>query len=190
MKALLLLFLLLTSGFCRAQQQQQLMDPLPVDATTRLITYSAVVPTPGVLQATLLARGKAWANHVGLTTKPPVFVNELGTDVMIVAGSQNINPKYDASPQMLYFVARIALREGRYQYHFDEYTLVVPSTTGPSYVTAESVFIGQPIPKASGNSAMTRLRKAFDEATGQAAVLLQTMLTTSLTGGTGSLAEW
>ena len=188
MKALPLFFLLLTSGFCRAQQP--LMDPLPIDATTHLITYAAVVPTPGILQATLLARGKVWANHVGLPTKPPVFVNELGTDVMIVAGSQSINPKYSVNPISLYYVARVALREGRYQYHFDEYTLVVPSSTGPDYVTAEATFMGEAPPRASGTSNATRLRKAFDEAAGQAAAMLQAALTTSLTGGTGSLAEW
>lgn len=187
MQVFLLLVLLLASSVCRAQQ---LMDPLPIDAMTKLVTYSAVVPTPGVLQSSLLARGKVWANHVGLPAKPPVVVTELGMDVLVVAGSQTINLKYDVNFQMLYYVARVALREGRYQYRFDEYTLVTTNTTGTIYDTAEAVFMREGPPRATGSSYATRQRKAFDEAAGQAAALLYTMLTTSLTAIPGATTDW
>lgn len=175
------LLLLLVSWAGRAQQ---LMNPLPVDAATGLVTYMAVVPTPGVIQANLLARAKVWASRVEVGGKPTVIVSELGTDVLVVAGAQAINSKYDVQPQRLLFLVRIALREGRYQYHFDEYTFEVGSSTGPpGYEPVERTFLGNAPPKATGNSVNTRLRRAFDEATGQAAATLQAALTTPLTAG-------
>ena len=186
MKVVLALLFLLISwpGYA-----QQLLAPLPVDATTRLVTYTAVVPAPGVGQASLLARAKVWANRVGVPDRPPVVVSELGTDVLVVAGTQAISTTYNISPQSLYFLARIALREGRYQYRLEELTLVTTSPTDPPiYRSAEALFISEAPPRATGSSYATRQRKAFEEAVGQVAATLQVALTTPLTAGTG--ADW
>ncbi|NML66859.1 hypothetical protein HHL22_16765 [Hymenobacter sp. RP-2-7] len=186
MKAVFAFLLLLATGPAGAQQ---LMAPVPVDATTRLVTYTAVVPAPGVAQASLLARARVWAARVGIPDKPPVMVSELGTDVLVVAGMQAINSAYDISPQSLYFLARVALREGRYQYRLEELTLVTTSSTEPPiYRPAEALFLSEAPPKATGSSYATRQRKAFEEAVGQAAATLQFSLTTPLTAGTG--ADW
>lgn len=186
MKAILALVLLLASWPGWAQQ---LMAPLPLDATTQLVTYTAVVPTPGITQASLLARAQVWASRVGIPGRPPVIVSESGTDVLVVAGTQAINNTYDISPQSLYYLARVALREGRYQYRLEELTLVTTSSTDPPiYRTAEAAFLTDAPPKTTGSSYATRQRKAFEEAVGQAAATLQFTLTTPLTAGTG--ADW
>lgn len=184
----LLLLLLLNWPACA---QQQLLAPLPVNAATGLVTYTAVVPTPGIIQASLLARAKVWANRVGVPNKPPVVVNELGTDVLVVAGSQSVNSTYDITPRTLYYLAQVSVREGRYQYHFEELTLESGGvSTPPTYETAEALFLPNPPPRASGNSYATRLRKAFDEAIGQAAATLHTALTTPLAGPTAGGVDW
>jgi hypothetical protein len=188
LKTLLSLFLLLVCAPSFAQQQPQLMPQLPINPATNLVTYSAVVPTPRVSQAMLLARAKVWASRVGIPAKSPVFVTELSTDVAVVAGTQslNFNSSNLTDPATLYFVARISLREGRYQYYFDELTLA--SADGSSFRTAEITFQGYP-PKATGNAFPTRLRKAFDETIGQLATSLQTALMTPLTAGPAG-TEW
>ena len=182
-----LLLLLCVPSF--AQQQPQLMAQLPINPVTNLVTYSAVVPTSGVSQAMLLARTKVWASRIGIQAKPPVFVTELSTDVVVVAGTQNLNFNSGnlTDPATLYFVARICLREGRYQYYFDELTLA--SADGSSFRTAEITFQGYP-PKATGNAFPTRLRKAFDETIGQLATSLHTTLITPLTAGPATGTEW
>lgn len=187
MKSALFTLLLLLAGGpnCWAQQ---LMAPLPVNPSTGLITYTAVVPTPGIVQANLLARAKVWANRVGVPAKPPLTVNEMGTDVLVVAGTQLLSPNFDVNPQRLYFLAQVSLREGRYQYRFEELTLETPSTN--SFDTAEALFLKDSPPRATGNSAATRLRKAFEEAVGQAAATLHAALTTPLAPPTAAGTDW
>ena len=180
----ILLVLLLAGG---ASHAQELMGPLPVDATSRLITYTAVVPTPGVTQADLLARARVWANGVGVPAKPVLVVSEMGTDVLVVAGSQAISATYSVAAERLYFLARVARREGHYQYRFEEHTLESPTNSGgTTYDPAEKVLLQSVPPRASGNSAATRQRRAFEEAAGQVAAALQAALTTALADGTGT----
>lgn len=170
---------------------QQLMAPLPVNTTTGLITYMAVVPTPGVIQASLLARAKVWANRISVPAKSPLVVSELGTDVLVVAGSQPISPSFDVAPQRLYFLAQVSMREGRYHYRIEELTLETGSSTGPTtYQTAEAAFLQQPPPKATGNSSATRLRRAFDDALAQAGATLQRALTTPLAPPNEGGLDW
>jgi len=185
----LLLFLLLLLGGQRVAAQ--LLPPLPVSTATGLVTYTDVVPTPGVVQASLLARARVWANRVSVPNKPPLAVNELGTDILIVAGTQAIEPINGSSPQTLYYLAQVALREGRYQYKFEELTLETGNTAGlATYQTAESYFAQNPLPKASGNSYATRFRKAFDEAVARAATTLHSALVTPLTIPNANGTEW
>lgn len=185
-------FSLLVALVCwRAAAAQELLPALPVNINTGLITYTEVVPTPGVIQASLLARAKVWANRVGVANKPVLVVNELGTDVLVVAGTQSINPVNSSSPQALYFLAQVSLREGRYQYKLEELTIETGTTIGPpSYQTAESFFATSPPPKASGNSYATRFRKAFDEAVARAATTLHSALVTPLTTPNVNGTEW
>jgi len=132
-----------------------------------------------------------WANRVSVPNKPPLAVNELGTDVLIVAGTQSIAPVSGSSPQTLYYLAQVALREGRYQYKFEELTLETDTAPGmATYQTAESYFGQSPLPKASGNAYATRFRKAFDEAVAQAATTLHKALVTPLTTPNANGTEW
>ena len=188
MRLLLPFLLLLLCG--QGAAAQQLLPPLPVNTATGLVTYTDVVPTPGVVQASLLARARVWANRVSVPNKPPLAVNELGTDVLIVAGTQAIEPVNGSSPQTLYYLAQVALREGRYQYKLEELTLETGSSSGASYQTAESYFAQNPLPKASGNSYATRFRKAFDEAVARAATTLHSALVTPLTTPNANGTEW
>ncbi|MDJ0364825.1 hypothetical protein QMK33_06645 [Hymenobacter sp. H14-R3] len=187
----IVLSLLLVLIFWQGSAAQQLLAPLPVNTATGLITYAGVVPTPGVIQTSLLARAKVWANRVGVVNKPPLAVTELGTDILVVAGTQPMEQVNGSSPSALYFLVQVSLREGRYQYKFEELTLETYNTTGyPSYQTAESLFIQNPPPKATGNSYATRLRKAFDEAVAQAATKLHSALVTPLTIPNSNGTEW
>lgn len=188
MKAVLSLLLILC---WQAAAAQELLPALPVNTNTGLITYTEVVPTPGVIQASLLARAKVWANRVGVANKPVLTVNELGTDVLVVAGTQSITSVNSSSPQTLYFLAQVSLREGRYQYKLEELTLETGNTVGPpTYQTAESFFAASPPAKASGNSYATRFRKAFDEAVARAATTLHGALVTPLTTPNANGTEW
>ena len=163
------------------------MGPMLVDATSQLSTYTAVAPTPGVTQADLLARARVWANGVGVPAKLVLVVSEMGTDVLMVTDSQAISATYSVATERLYFLARVARREGHYQYRFEEYTLENPNNSGETtYDPAEKLFLQGSLPRASSNSMATRQHKAFEEAAGQVVAALQAALTTSLTDGTGT----
>ncbi|MDO7885710.1 hypothetical protein [Hymenobacter cheonanensis] len=83
------------------------------------------------------------------------------------------------------------MREGRYQYRFDELTLEMISPVGvPYYQSVEAAFLQQSPPKATGNSAATRLRKAFDEALAQAGARLHNTLTTPLAPPNEAGLDW
>jgi hypothetical protein len=69
----------------------QQLAQVPVDETTHFITYAAVVPTPKISQADLLARTRVWANNVAIAAKPPLVVPEQGTEVLVVTGTQALN---------------------------------------------------------------------------------------------------
>jgi len=176
-------FLLLLSAQAHAQQLAQ----VPVDAITHFVTYSAVVTTPAISQADLLARTRVWANAIAVPAKPPLLVNEQGTDVVVVIGTQVLNTGYfntSATPQTLYYTATIAVRKGRYQYHLTDFVFETPGTTPPfqpTVVTAETAFLHTDPPKATGASYLAHLRKAFDEATTQITATLQSSLAKSLT---------
>lgn len=168
----LLLLALAASGWA---QEVVLPPSPPVDARTGLITYSEVVPAPGVTQATLLARAKVWANRVSVPTKPPLAVNELGTDVLVVAVSQQLVPDEALSTARLYFLAKLSLREGRFQYRMEEFTYEFESG---SLHPAEVYLVPATATTRSEKRTLVLVRKQFEQAMSQAgATLRETMLT-------------
>ena len=168
----LLLLMTATSGWA----QEIVIPPAPpVDARTNLITYSEVVPAPGVTQATLLTRAKVWANRVSVPAKPPLVVNELGTDVLVVAVSQQLVPDEALTMIRIYFLAKLSLREGRFQYRLDEFTY---ETQLGGIVPAEKFAITAAATTKSEKRTLMQVRKQFEQAMGQAgATLRETMLT-------------
>jgi hypothetical protein len=195
MKALQYIFTLLLVLTCWRGFAQQ-MAQVPVDETTPFITYSAVVPTPKTSQADLLTRTRVWANSVTISTKQPLVVNEQGTDVVIVTGTQVLNNSYfntTAAPQTLYYTATVALRDGRYHYRVTDFVLETPGSTPPFQpfdMPAENAFLHTDPPKAKGSSYLTHLRQSFDEATGQIMDSLHRALNTSLTVSAKAEADW
>lgn len=184
----LLILLLLTSWQCWAQEV--VLPPPPVDAHTGLITYSAVVPTPGVIQATLLARAKVWANRVSVPAKPPLVVNEMGTDVLVVAVSQQLTPDAALNTYRLYFLAKLCLREGRYQYHFDEFTFEGTGDTGPKIFPVEDIILDPSPTTKSTKRIIARARAQFEQAMGQAGATLRESLVTPLAPLTAAGTDW
>lgn len=187
----LLLLLAGEQGFA-----QQLQAQVPVDATTHLVTYTAVVQTPHVSQADLLARTRAWANSAAIPGKPALVLSEQGTDVVIVIGTQALNTSYfntTLAPRTLYYTATIALRNGRYQYRLTDFVLETADNTTrfqPTDEPAEQVFLRSPPPKADGISYAAHVRKAFDEAIAQLTASLQGTLTTSLLANPATGKDW
>lgn len=169
----LLLFLAMAAG---GWAQEIVIPPAPpVDARTSLITYSEVVPAPGATQATLLARAKVWANRVSVPAKPPLVVNELGTDVLVVAVSQQLVPDEALSTARLFFLAKLSLREGRFQYRLEEFTF---ETDIGNLVPAETFLITADTTTRSNKRTLASVRRQFEQAMGQAGVTLrETMLT-------------
>lgn len=182
MRAVLFLLLLLNCGQVLAQQLAQ----VPVDATTHLVTYSAVVLAPHITQADLLSRARVWANGIAIPGKPPLLLREQETDVVMVIGSQVLNTSYfntSTAPRTLYYTASIALRNGRYQYRLTDFVLETADGTThlqPTIESAESAFLLKNPPRADGIFYGAHVRKTFDEAVTQLTASLQSTLATSL----------
>jgi hypothetical protein len=186
MKALFTLLLLVTAASGWAQEVPP--PPLPVDARTKLITYSDVVPTPGVTQANLLVRARVWANRVSVPAKPPLVLNEMGTDVLIVAVSQSVVPEDILSITRLYLVAQVSLREGRYQYRFEDFTYEI---SGSSTLPVESYLLSTtPLVTKSEKRVAARARAQFDQAVGQAAATLREAMLTPLVTPLPNGTDW
>jgi hypothetical protein len=171
MKALLVFLLLLSCGQAFAQQLAQ----VPVDATTHLVTYTAVVQAPHITKVDLLTRTRVWANGAAIPGKPPLVLSEQGTDVVMVVGSQALNNYYfntPNAPRTLYYTATIALRDGRYQYRITDFAI--------DGETAESAFLRNNPPRADGISYGAHVRKAFDEAVALQIASIKSILATSL----------
>jgi hypothetical protein len=187
-----LALLLLTCGHSFAQQLAQ----VPVDATTHLVTYTAVVKATRADQAELLARTKVWANTAAIPGKSALVVREQGTDVVVVIGSQALNTSYfntSAVPRTLYYTATIALRDGRYQYRLTDFVLETTDNTTrlqPTDEAVEAVFLQSAPPKADGNSYAAHTRKTFDEAIARITSSLYSTLTTSLTANATAGQDW
>lgn len=184
-KAFFTLLLLVIAGRSWAQET---LPPLPVDAHTGLITYTGVVPTPGVTQANLLTRAKVWANHVSVPTKPPLIVNEMGTDVLVVAFSQQLPADELLSTTRLYTLAQISLREGRYQYRFEEFTF---ETSVPSLILAERLLLGDnSAANKSTKKILAHARTQFEQAVVQAAATLRESLLTPIVPPLANGTDW
>lgn len=169
--------LLLLATTVSGWAQEATLPPLPLDAHTGLITYSEVVPTPGVTQATLLARARVWANRVSVPAKPPLVVNELGTDVLVVAVLQQLPPSETLNTTRLYFLAQLSLREGRYQYRLEEFTFEL--SLG-SLMPAEKLLIAAPTATKSEKRTVAQVRAQFEQAMGQAGATLRASMATPL----------
>jgi hypothetical protein len=182
MKAILVFLGLLICGRSFAQQLTQ----VPVDATTHLVTYVAVVQAPHITQADLLSRARVWANGVAIPGKPPLLLREQETDVVMVIGSQALNTSYfntSNAPRTLYYTATIALRNGRYQYRLTDFVLETADGTThlqPTIASAESTFLAKDPPRADGISYGAHVRKTFDEAIGQLTASIRSTLAASL----------
>jgi hypothetical protein len=187
MKFHCIFFFTLITNCCWAQKQEQVLPPPPVDARTGLITYSDVTPTPGVTQASLLARAKVWANRISVSTKLPLIVNEMGTDVLVVAVSQQLVPDVLLNTYRLYFLAQVSLREGRYQYRFEEFTF---ESTGGSITPGEKYLLGDEPASKSERRLSVHVRAQFEQAAGQAAATLREALLTPLAPPLPNGTDW
>jgi hypothetical protein len=192
MKAVLILVLLFACRQCFAQQLAQ----VPVDATTQLVTYTAVVQAPRIDQADLLTRTRVWANGAAVPGKPPLVLSEQGTDVVMIVASQGLNNSYfntSNAPRALYYTATIALRDGRYQYRFTDFVIETADATtqlSPTIESAESAFLTKNPPRADGISYGAHVRKTFDEAVVVLITSLQRTLATSLTTNPTVGKDW
>jgi len=185
MKTLFTLLLLVTAGRSWAQEA---LPPPPVDVNTGLITYTEVVPTSGVTQATMLARAKVWANRVSIPAKPPLIVNEMGTDVLVVAVSQLLPADALLSTTRLYLLAQVSLREGRYQYRFEEFTF---ETNVATFVPVEQTLLGNNSTGTKNEKKiLAHARAQFEQAVGQAAATLRASLLTPLAPPLANGTDW
>ena len=180
-----LLLVLATCWQCLAQKQAPppLSAAPPLDETTQLVTFTAVVQVPGNTQAELLTRARVWANGVTTEGKPPIFTTEQGTDVVVVSGREMLNYDYFSALNVLpmRYTATLSIREGRYQYRIDNFQLEYP---GQKLVVVESPEL--PFLKGPGDGRGTvkytiALRSGFEEATTKLQAKLQAILAKPLT---------
>ena len=127
MKTLLfLLTLTLTAPAVRAQ------DPptLPVDPTTHLVAYSAVVDIPGATESELYRRARAWALRRYKGDASVLQVQDAATGKIIVKGrTQALVNGRNCGPVGHVLSIRV-LKGGQYQYHVTNFVHTNATPTG------------------------------------------------------------
>lgn len=102
--------------------------PLPLDATTQRITYSAVVPAPGLSQAELYARARAWITTAYPQQNAQLTREDPATGQLQLQGTQLVQLRtvYEGVPRSTYAgVVRHSLsvyvKDGRFKYIFSDF---------------------------------------------------------------------
>jgi hypothetical protein len=134
MKTFLTLLLCLSAALAHAQVADTVK--LPIDPTTRRITYTGVVQVPGVSQAELYTRAKLWFADTFKSAKEVVQADE--KDAGIVQGRgwapisiHFIGARRPTTDFKLWQTIKIMVKDGRYRYEISSFEAELGSTTIP-----------------------------------------------------------
>lgn len=104
-------------------------DPLPLDATTHLISYQGVVQVPGISQAELYRRARAWVEQAYPQQNATVTHDDPATGELRLQGAQlvQVYQEFAGVPRGSYAgVVRhtlvIYVKDGRYKYVLTDFT--------------------------------------------------------------------
>jgi hypothetical protein len=173
----LLRILLLCCLSGRALGQLVAAAPLPLDASTGRITYTANLPTAGMNKAELLTRAQAWASgHTAASQSPALTTNQVADELVITGVEEMIYPHQEVLVrQPLRYTATIFFAEGRCFYRITDFALPTAGAPTPHYEPAEATLLQTPPTKAAATE-LYYVRTAFEEATAQLLGSLQTGL--------------
>lgn len=106
---------------------------LPIDAATRRITYSEVVPVAGVSQAELYTRAKIWMASAYSSAPEVVKADEKEAGVIIIRSSTEIPMVVYGSDaaQSAWYSLVLHFKDGRYKYLVTGYHLVYATYSAP-----------------------------------------------------------
>ncbi|MGI4884246.1 MAG: DUF4468 domain-containing protein [Janthinobacterium lividum] len=126
MKTLLLfLTLALTAPAVHAQEA----PALPVDPTTHLVAYSAVVDIPGATESELFRRARAWALRRYKGDAAVLQVQDAATGQLIIKGrTQALVNGHSCGP--VGHVLSLAITDGQYRYNVTNFVNTNPKPAG------------------------------------------------------------
>jgi hypothetical protein len=136
MKTLFTLLLCLCAALAHAQVADTVK--LPIDPTTKRITYASVVQVPGASQAELYTRAKLWFAGAFNSAKDVVQADEKDAGIIQGKGWSTIEvhpmgTKRPGVDQRLWYTVRLICREGRYRYEITNLLVEhIPSVTYPN----------------------------------------------------------
>jgi hypothetical protein len=99
--------------------------PLPLDAATGRIQYTAVVPVPGASQVELYARAQLWFADTFASAKQVVQVADQEAGVLQGTAFYPLVLEVGGShyAERLWYTVKLVLKDGRYKYEFTDFRL-------------------------------------------------------------------
>ena len=118
----ILLLLLLLAPCLRAAGQA---SPLPVDSTTRKVTYQGIVQVPGVSQAELYSRAREWFATSFGSAKAVLEMDDRVVSKMVgrYYATFGFSAGLSATPWHLWRTVTVEVKDGRYRYSFTRFGL-------------------------------------------------------------------
>lgn len=118
---------------------QEALIELPVDSTTRLVTYSRVVPLPGVSKKLVYERAKFWLTVVFSPLNGESHVFDEAAATVQGTGRHYYDINVASLPTNYYyfkvwFTVRVQASEGQYKYVVDHFRIENSTDRPPPYV--------------------------------------------------------
>lgn len=125
-----ILFLLISLALAAPAVRAQNAPALPIDPTTHLVAYSAVVDIPGATESELFRRARAWALRRYKGDAAVLQVQDAATGKIIVKGhTQALVNGHNCGPVGHVLSIRI-LKDGQYRYEVTNFVNTHPTPAG------------------------------------------------------------
>jgi hypothetical protein len=117
MKKILLLFLILPC-FLKAQEIN-----LPVDSTTNKVSYSEVVPVPGISKDDLYVRGREWFAKTFVSAQAVIQMDDKAAGKIIGKGVGYGTSSFmlTTSRFTIFYTVSLTVKDGRYRYEITDF---------------------------------------------------------------------
>jgi hypothetical protein len=126
-----------------ATRQLMAQVSLPIDPTTRLISYSQVVQVPNASKNELYARAKIWFASTFKSAQSVIQADEKEAGVLIGKGWQQVYVRILGTPLSvkLWYTVKLSFKEGKYRYELTNFMFESepsPSDRTPQPIAAEN----------------------------------------------------
>lgn len=194
LKRLLLAAVLLSTGpLAHAQKEKEAPAVLPIDADTKLITYTGVMEVPDAPKNELYARGKVFFANTFKSAQNVIQADDKEAGLLIGKGWEQtyVTIMLIPAPEKLWYTVRLSFKDGKYRYSISDFKFEgEPSKYNyhPTPYEAEKYMQAKKDGTPTGNAA--KFGKALDDAARAMVASIQSTMSKPAAGGAAGSKDW